>query len=150
MSEFACEVVRVKLEPHPNADAIEICRVGDYQSIVRKGQFQDGDLAVYIPEQAIVPTWMLREMGMYDEERQKGGLAGGLGNRVKAIKLRGVLSQGLMYNVPQRLVLEGDDVAEYLDIFKYEPAVPSHMRGRKIAKSVSEAYLLRRSGTEFN
>lgn len=153
MSEFRCEVVRVKIEPHPQADQIEIARVGDYQSIVRKGQFKDDDLAVYIPEQAVVPEWLLKHMGLYDEAKQKGGLAGAMGNRVKAIKLRGIVSQGLMLQapyendswivngkpvdegrphpfVPFEKVSEGDDVAEFLGIVKYEPALPSHMRGR--------------------
>lgn len=103
MSEFTCEVVRVKIEAHPNADAIEIARVGDYQSIVRKNQFRDGDLAVYIPEQAVVPEWLLKDMKLWDEAKSKGVLAGSLGNRVKAIKLRGIVSQGL--------VLGGDQVA---------------------------------------
>ena len=154
MSEFACQVVRVKIEPHPQADQIEIAKVGDYQSIVRKGQFRQGDMAVYIPEQAVVPEWLLKEMGMWDEAKQKGSLAGSLGNRVKAIKLRGVLSQGLVLagncgdeanptlllvtkdcsneNGPlfcSRGFEEGDDVAEFLGIVKYEPALPSHMRG---------------------
>ena len=97
MSKFECPVVRIKIETHPNADAIEIARVGDYQSIVKKGQFQDGTLAIYIPEQSVVPESILREMGMWDEFKGKGGLAGTLGNRVKAIKLRGIVSQGLIY-----------------------------------------------------
>jgi len=96
MSEFACPVVRVSIEPHPQADQIEIARVGDFQSIVRKGQVRDGDMAVYIPEQAIVPEWLLRQMNLWDETKQKGGLHGAAGNRVKAIKLRGILSQGLI------------------------------------------------------
>lgn len=168
MSQFTCEVVRVKIEPHPNADAIEIARVGDFQSIVRKGQVRDGDLAVYIPEQAVVPEWLLRQMNLWDEAKQKGGLHGAAGNRVKAIKLRGVLSQGLILpgncgddanpdivvvsanrsenNVPEfvpatvdpigvweaRGFSEGDDVAEFLGVTKYEPALPSHMRARII------------------
>lgn len=149
MSEFRCEVVRIKIEPHPQADQIEIARVGDYQSIVRKGQFNDGDLAVYIPEQAVVPEWLLKHMGLYDEAKQKGGLAGSLGNRVKAIKLRGVVSQGLVldvepYSETEVLVIStpvdgnqgsgivaiGGDASECLGIVKYEPALPSHMRGR--------------------
>ena len=72
MSKFSCDVVRVKLEPHPNADAIEICRVGDYQFIVKKDQFKDGDLAIYIPEQAVIPEWLLKEMGFWDEGKNKG------------------------------------------------------------------------------
>ena len=54
MSTFAVHVVRVAIEPHDNADALEIARVGDYRSVVRKGQFQSGELVAYIPEQALV------------------------------------------------------------------------------------------------
>lgn len=149
MSSFACEVVRVKIIPHPNADAIEIAQVGDYQSIVRKGQLRDGNLAVYIPEQALVPEWLLREMGLWDDVKGKGRLHGSGGNRVKAIKLRGVLSQGLILPCVEpedcetpgvengesgnaMSVGEGDDVAEFLGIVKYEPAIPSHMRAKII------------------
>jgi RNA ligase (TIGR02306 family) len=149
MSEFKCEVVRVKIVPHPNADKIEIAMIGDFQSIVKKGQFKDGDLAVYIPEQSVIPVWLLKEMGFWDEFGQRGMLNGAARNRVKAIKLRGVLSQGIVY---QCLALggngnnctffvkehghlpasEGDDVASALGITKYEPPLPSHMTGRAI------------------
>lgn len=151
MSEFRCDVVRVRIESHPNADAIEIARVGDYQSIVRKGQFNDGDLAVYIPEQAVLPEWLLKDMGMWDEAKSKGGLSGSLGNRVRAIKLRGVLSQGLVYptkpysdtevlvastpvdgNQGAGIVAIGGDASECMGITKYEPPLPSHMRGRVV------------------
>lgn len=157
MSEFTCDVVKLVIEPHPNADAIEICRIGDYQSIVKKGQFKSGDLGVYIPEQAVLPVELLKEMGFWDEVRGKGMLHGGAGNRVKAIKLRGVLSQGLIYPVREGGVLtrpalssdrdgfienedgtisfaivESEDVSEILGIVKYESAIPSHMRGRII------------------
>lgn len=149
MSEFSCPIVRVTIIPHPNADAIEIAQVGDFQSIVKKGQFKDGDLGVYIPEQAIVPQWLLEEMNMWDATRGKGGLAGSFGNRVKAIKLRGVLSQGLMLagvpyspqailvtaeqyegNQGAALLMEGEDASEALGIKKWEPKVPSHMAGK--------------------
>ncbi len=139
MSTFACPVVRIKIEPHPNADAIEIARVGDYQSIVKKGQFNEGDLAVYIPEQSVLPEWLLKLMGFWNETTLKGGLSGSLGNRVKAIKLRQVLSQGLILGIevaeervgnPLRQLQEGDDVSSYLEIVKYEPPIPSHMAGR--------------------
>lgn len=158
MSEFTCRVVNVRIEPHPNADAIEIARVGDFQSIVKKGQFQDGDLGVYIPEQAVLPEWLLKEMGFWDEFKGRGTLSGSSGNRVKAIKLRGVLSQGIMLSGAKvwggkELVVGGptvqhpdgvtwyrkvsyfkggEDVAEFLGVVKYEPPVPSHMMGRII------------------
>lgn len=99
MSVMECPVVRVKIEPHPQADKIEIALVGGYKSIVRKGQFESGGLAVYIPEGALLPEWLLREMEMWDELNGCGTLHGGAGNRVKAKKLRGIMSQGLLYPI---------------------------------------------------
>lgn len=151
MSQFTCEVVRVKIEPHPNADAIEIARVGDYQSIVKKGQFADGALAVYIPEQAVLPEWLLKELGFWDEFKGKGMLSGAAGNRVRAIKLRGIVSQGLLYstqpysdtevlvdsephegNSGAGIVAIGGDASACMGITKYEPAIPQHMAGRVV------------------
>ncbi|MCA9636242.1 MAG: RNA ligase (ATP) [Myxococcales bacterium] len=123
MSTFAIRVVRVTIEPHDNADALEIARVGDYRSIVRKGQFATGDLVAYIPEQALVPDPLLEAMGL------RGRLAGKDANRVKAIKLRGVLSQGLVLEARAGWS-EGDDVAAELGIVKWEPPVPSTMNGQ--------------------
>lgn len=166
MSEFKCEVVRVQIEAHPNADAIEIAKIGDYQSIVRKGTLKTGDLAIYIPEAAVVPEWLLRSMGLWDEVRGKGGLAGSAGNRVKAIKLRGILSQGLIHPAPYdkdngcyvvdgcqedagrdswKPVVAGDDMAEFLGIVKYEPPIPSHMVGRTLGADFGATH-----GYDFN
>lgn len=157
MSTFECPVVRVAIEPHPNADAIELARVGDYLAIVKKGQFKDGDLAVYIPEQAVLPEWLLKLLGFWDDLNGKGTLSGGAGSRVRAIKLRGVLSQGLLipfmigeddgfHHLPTPGehpelgvnfdydafpdVAEGQDFANYLGVIKYEPQVPAHLAGR--------------------
>ncbi|MCA9713887.1 MAG: RNA ligase (ATP) [Myxococcales bacterium] len=123
MATFKVETVRVVIEPHPNADALELARVGDYVSIVRKGEFSTGDLVAYIPEQSIVPDPLLEELGL------RGRLAGPEKNRVKAIKLRGVLSQGLCYRARTRWS-DGQDVTDELGVRKYEPPVPTHMSGR--------------------
>lgn len=148
MSDFAVEILPVTIEEHPNADALELARVGDYRCIVQKGKFKNGDMVAYIPEAAIVPEWMLKELGL------EGKLAGKAKNRVKAIKLRGIVSQGIVYRtrvfepnignywiaVPAsdddtfnawdlRMVREGQDVAEMLGITKYVPVIPTHMDG---------------------
>lgn len=136
MSTFAVKVVKIKaIEPIENADAIELVVVGDYRSVVKKGQFVAGDLCVYIPEAAIVPDWLLKEIGL------EGKLAGSEKNRVKAIKLRGCLSQGIIvpldivtqYGIGDRPdvfnIHEGDDVSKLLGITKYEPPIPIHMAG---------------------
>ena len=145
MATFEAKVYKLKIEEHPNADALELAVVGDYRSIVRKGQFKTGDLGVYIPEAAVCPDWLIRELGL------EGRLAGKKHNRVKAVKLRGILSQGLIYPIdhsgkvptikfdasevtpscPYGIlpVKEGDDVTDLLGITKYEPPIPVHMAG---------------------
>lgn len=122
MSTFSVTVERITIHKHPNADALELAQVGDYQAIVRKGQYKSGDLVVYIPEQALVPQSLLREMGL------EGKLAGKLGNRVKAIRLRGILSQGLVYPARPEWQ-EGAEVSEILGITKWEPPIPAHLAG---------------------
>ncbi|MFT5687102.1 MAG: RNA ligase (TIGR02306 family) [Myxococcota bacterium] len=122
MATFAVQVVPVLIEPHHNADALEIARIGGYCSVVGKGAYTDGDLVAYIPEQSIVPGAILEELGL------TGRLAGSKANRVKAIRLRGVLSQGICYPARPGWIA-GQDVTEDLGIVKYEPPVPTTMSG---------------------
>ena len=149
MATFEAKVYKLRIEEHPNADSLELAVVGDYRSIVRKGQFKTGDLGVYIPEAAVLPEWLIDELGL------TGKLAGKDKNRVKAIKLRGILSQGLVYPVVDgtltlyttdkqfldesemdagegrrdATVTEGQVVTDLLEITKYEPPIPVHMAG---------------------
>jgi len=161
MATFGCTVEKITIKEHPNADAIELAVVGDYVSIVRKGEFKTGDLAVYIPEAALVPQVVLEKIGLWDTENDKGRLAGKNGDRVKAIRLRGIMSQGIIYPLvfrtdvhdmdtgaitddwiltfPRgeceagRKVVEGDEVSEILGITKWEPPIPTSMSGEVFA-----------------
>lgn len=129
MSEFRVEVKRVIIEPHPDADKIELGKVDGYVSIVSKGLFKTGDLAAYIPENAILPEKIIEELGVV------GLLVGSLKNRVKAKRLRGIFSQGLLYPA-RKIWVEGQDVAEELGIVKYEPVIPQAMRGRAVGAAL--------------
>jgi hypothetical protein len=49
-------IVRVgPILPHPNADKLELTMVGGYQVVIGKGNFKEGDLAVYIQPDSVVP-----------------------------------------------------------------------------------------------
>ncbi len=122
MSTFQVRVERVTIAPHHNADALELAQIGAYDSVVRKGQLVTGDLVAYIPEQALVPVPLLVELGL------EGRLAGKQKNRVKAVRLRGVLSQGICMTARAGWT-EGQDVTEELGIVKYEPPIPASMSG---------------------
>jgi RNA ligase (TIGR02306 family) len=122
MSTFAVLVLRIEIFPHPNADLLELAKVDDYRCVVKKGEFKTGDLVAYIPEAAIVPENLLAEMGL------TGRLAGPEKNRVKAVKLRGELSQGLVLAARPHWQ-EGDDVTAELGITKWIPPIPVHLAG---------------------
>ena len=128
MATFESRIHALRIEPHPNADRLELAAVGGFRCVVGKGAFTSGDLAAYIPEGAVCPDWLIAELGL------DGKLAGSRRNRVKAVKLRGALSQGLVYPVRDgmirgRPVAEGDEVTALLELVKYEPPIPIAMQG---------------------
>ena len=123
------EIVRAQVEPHSNADRLDIAIIEGYRAIIAKGSVSSGDLVAYIEEGAVCPDWLLKDLGL------EGKLAGGKKNRVKAIKLRGELSQGIIVPLDKNKqlygvdVAEGDDVTDHLDLVKFEPKIPREMSG---------------------
>lgn len=149
MSTFEVSVVEIDdVADHPDADRLSIVKIGGYEAITNKTddgshRFSAGELVVYVPEGAVVPEHLLKERGYWNHDKNMGFLAGSKGNRVKAIRLRGVLSQGLVWKLEQRdgahvlgteerwiRVNPGDNVAEWLGIVKYEEPIPASMSGR--------------------
>ncbi|MFJ9340357.1 RNA ligase (ATP) [Streptomyces sp. NPDC101733] len=130
MSTLRVTVEQLAVHEHPNADALELAQVGLYRAVVAKGAYRSGDFALYIPEQAVLPGVLIEELGL------TGRLAGGAHDRVKAVRLRGELSQGLVCR-PRALdgvdleaaAGEGVDFAEALGIVKWSPPVPTTMSG---------------------
>lgn len=129
MSSFSVNVFAIKVEPHPDPEttALECARIGDYRVVVKKGAYQDGDKVAYMPQDSVLPENLIKELGL------EGRLAGARQNRVKAIKLRGQLSQGLVYPMPAEEI--GADVTAKLGITKYEPPIPTSMSGVAVAAS---------------
>lgn len=121
MSDFKVLIKKVEIYDHPHADKLEIAKVDGYECIVRKGDFKTGDLAAYIPENALLPEKLLEQMGL------QGRLKGKDKNRVRPVKLRKILSQGLLHKIDGAI---GEDVTERLGITKYEPPVPESMSGK--------------------
>ena len=126
MSSLAVPVVEYAAEVHPNADALELAVVGGWRAACRIGQFAPGQKVAYIPEGSLLPWDLVVELNLHDPPR----LAGPDRNRVKAIRLRGVLSQGIVYGGERIAGLSvGDDAAEALGVVKWVPPVPVHMSG---------------------
>ncbi|MGK4584184.1 RNA ligase (ATP) [Kitasatospora sp. HPMI-4] len=130
MSTLRVTAERLTILEHPNADALELAQIGLYRAVVPKGAYRTGDFACYIPEQAVLPPVLIEELGL------TGRLAGGKADRVKAVRLRGELSQGIVCR-PRALAgvdlaqaaEQGTDFAELLGITKWAPPVPTMMNG---------------------
>ncbi|MFI0355407.1 RNA ligase (ATP) [Actinomadura sp. 9N407] len=128
MSTLRVTAERLTIHPHDNADALELAQVGLYRAVVGKGQFRTGDWALYIPEGAQLPDELIAELGL------TGKLAGSKKNRIKAVRLRGELSQGVVC-LPAAvrdvdLATAGDrDFAGELGVTKWIPPIPVSMSG---------------------
>lgn len=118
-STHKVEVAPVKLEPHPNADSLSVVRVYGYTVCVRTADWRDGMLGAYIPPDSIVDT----------TRPEFAFLANGKPtHRVKAKKLRGVVSFGLLIPAPEG-AKDGDDVAKRLGVTHYEPPITNAKTG---------------------
>jgi RNA ligase (TIGR02306 family) len=126
MSTFAVTVERIaETWPHANADRLELARVASmpWQFVIAKGQFRPGDVVVYLPIDSILPPRIIEALGLV------GKLSGAAKNRVKTIRLRGEISQGLVATpgkvLPEHFdvatLREGQDVTELLGVIRYEP-----------------------------
>lgn len=103
------------------ADAIELAFVLGWQVVVKKGEFKEGDLVVFYEIDSFLPATDER----YDSFKERFiNWEGKQGMRLKTIKLRKQLSQGLVLGVDKfpeiKNPQEGDDVTELLKIEKWE------------------------------
>ena len=127
--ELEVKVVNIRdVRTHENADRLDIATIAGYECVVQRDLHQAGDAAVYIPEASVLPKSLLQDLDLWDHSESKGKLAGPNGDRVSAIRLRGVVSQGLLVPVPPGMK-PGDDAADYYNITKWEPQVPNNMTG---------------------
>ncbi|MDR3079952.1 MAG: RNA ligase (ATP) [Streptomyces sp.] len=134
MSTLRVTAEVLTIHEHPNADALELAQVGLYRAVVAKGQYRTGDIAVYIPEQSVLPAGLIEELGL------TGRLAGGNSDRIKAVRLRGELSQGIVCHPGAlagvdlaRAAADGTDFAEALGITKWVPPIPPTMNGEVVS-----------------
>ncbi len=143
MSSFQVPITEIKaIEEHTNATALEIAKVYDWSVVVRKGEFEVGDLVIYVPVDSILPQGLEEKLFPADSKiKLKKG-------RIKSIKLRGQISQGMLINLEDVAdeIETGDyelevDVSAQLGITKYEPPVnelPWHMQVKSKKKGNPE------------
>lgn len=108
MSNLNVEVIQLDvIDKHPNADTLSLAKVWGYTCIIRTQDFNVGDLAAYIPVDTVVGD-------------QPEFVHLGTKKRIRALRLRGIYSEGLLVKARPHWEL-GMNVAEELGCSKYEP-----------------------------
>ena len=116
------------VRPIPEADAIECVTVDGWDVVTKKGEFQVGDLAIYLEIDSWVPTTLAPFLSKGKEPREFNSVKG---ERLRTVKLRGQLSQGLLlpYATLGRIAQEGEEVTEELGIQKWERPINPRLAG---------------------
>lgn len=138
-----------ELKPHWNADTLSLIKIGDtdYTYVAKTTDWVDhvGKLVCWIPPDSLVNITLesfafLAEEGKYDKDSNK--VAGGVYARVKAKKIRGIVSYGLLIVVDD--INNDDDLRTRLDIHHYEAPLTNNggakMTGGEVASPPSGNY----------
>jgi len=121
-SEFNVEIIRVdRIERHPNADRLGIVKANGVPVVVNLADVQIGDLMLYVPIDALVP---LSDPAF--AFLAKGSKPNATHARIRAIRLRGVYSEGLLVPIPTGVaatepVVLNAAATELIGISKYLP-----------------------------
>lgn len=138
------------IQPIDGADQIVVATIDGWKLVVKKGEFKVGDLVLYIEIDSWVPHELAPFLSKGQEPREYNGVKG---ERLRTIKLRGQVSQGLLLNptsvdqyieykiseeepgaMPTSRILmfgkEGDDLTEALGIQKWEAPIPAQLQGQ--------------------
>lgn len=117
-----------EITPIEGADKIELARVQGWQSVVKKGDFSIGDRIIFVPIDTVLrpDVWNSFLQSKSDPTTPI---------RVKTAKLRGTISQGLIF--PLSILPDpffeheiGTDVADLIGVTKYEKPIPAHLSGQ--------------------
>lgn len=133
-----------ELEPIKNADLIEVAKVKSWKVVVKKGEFEVGDKAVYFEIDSFLPV--KPEFEFLGHERTNPITLNTAyeerGYRLSTAKLRGQVSQGLLMNFDNfsdkgvsevlKTLEVGEDVTELLGVTKFERPEVTTMLGEVV------------------
>ncbi len=115
---YLAEVVEIPdISGHPDADRLELVELYGNQIIVQRGAYRVGEKVVYFPVESCLAADFLSWANLFDKpelnaDRETKGFFSNKGCRVKAVRLRGVPSQGFLFKV--------DKLAEF---YKVDPSI---------------------------
>lgn len=126
MAQWKVTKEKIELFDHPDADSLQIGKVGQYQVVVQSGLYSNDDEVFFVPEKSVLPDSLAEPYRNY--------LRGPSKDRVGSVRLRGQLSMGVIMPVDKveqmiGAVAIGECAAEKLGITKYEPPIPACLAG---------------------
>jgi RNA ligase (TIGR02306 family) len=142
MRKLASVQIVKDIKPIEGAELIEVAQILGWNVVVKKGDFAIGNKVIYCEIDSILP------------DRPEFEFLKPRGMRIKTIRLKGQISQGICFPVhilsepflPKDKAVqngydleEGTDVTENLGITKYEPAIPACLSG--IAKGKFPSFI---------
>lgn len=125
--------------PHNNADSLEIAVIGGWNIVVQKSIYKAGDYVVYFEIDSMLPITQefefLRKYCYIKKDWLSTIMPNSEAFRIKSLKLRGVISQGLIIPISESLSWElsegnihvNDDLTNFFKVKKYE--VPTQHTG---------------------
>lgn len=117
MSTHEVRIVKVgPVTPIEGADSIVLTMIWDYPCVVKRGQFQEGDLAAFIEPDTKVPLNRI-EFSFLDTGKGRDF------ERITTRRFRGQQSYGLLLPAPEGMV-EGDNAWDHFGVERYEPPPP--------------------------
>lgn len=138
MRKLASIQVIDSLSPIKDADRIEVAQVLGWQAVVKKGEFEVGDKVIYFEVDSVLPD---KKWSAFLKDKNKPEKP----IRLKTIRLRGQISQGLVVSLSivhehgyGFVDLKADeyqvdyDWTDRLHIVKYEPPVPIGFGGEMV------------------
>jgi RNA ligase (TIGR02306 family) len=121
-----------EIKPIEGADFIVAARVKGWWCVVKKDEFKVGDKVLYFEVDSFLPDIKEYEFLKRGSTLKRMIVDGEVKNgiRLKTVKLRKQVSQGLIMPIPVGLEIPEDgDVTEFLGVIKYEAPVPSCLSG---------------------
>ena len=119
---------------HPNADRLELCTIGGWTVITKINEFKKGNLGIFFEIDSFLPN-----LPKYEFLGTPKAYQGNLGHRLKTIKLRKQVSQGLLLpystfnmtvTVANDCFKSGCDLAEQLGVIKWELENAGHQTSK--------------------
>ena len=126
------------VQPIEGADSIVKVKIRDWWCVARKDEFEVDDVAVYFEIDSLLPSSNPVFAFLGNGSKEKTIDIDGIefkGYRLKTVKLRGQVSQGLVLPINQFKELTdesfsfGEDVTDILGIVKYEAPIPACLSG---------------------